>query len=516
MCSFVQQHLSSVIGLISGWDRMRFRGTLRLLANVSGLRRFLSYTHHLLKDFGKFAPECSRVIREASLEVARDQDRPVVHLPSPSIDKEAQAREIAKRDGVKEGLICVLTAVEACGSFNVRSNKEAGKLELIHCPRKCQHLYHYFQHPIFGFMHVRLQTWLPFNQFICINGREWLSRQMDQAGISYVRKDNCFTWISDVEGAQKLLEEQVSFNYEKALGELGRLVNPALEKVVGGWQGEYYWSIEESEWATDLMFKSERELSQLYPALVRHGIQSFASPDVMRFLGHRVTPQGGVHGNFEGEVVSDVKRRAEGVRIKHRLGGNSVKMYNKQGSVLRMETTLNNMRELKAMRQVKGKTVWMKMRKGVCDIARRAEVSDAANKRYLDAMAAVSTPTPLKDLTGSLGQATNWNGRRVRGLNLLGEDARLLEAVAGGEFLIHGFRNKDVQAALFAKPTDDPTQKRKRCGQITRKLRMLRAHGLIAKVSRTHRYLVTEKGRQVIAGLLAAREADIAKLLQAA
>lgn len=516
MYSFVQQHLSSVIGWISGWDRMRLRGTLRLLANVSGMRAFLAYTGRLLKDFGQVALESSRLIRKASLEAAEAAHRPVVHLPSAWVDKEQQARQIAQVDGVKEGLICVLTAVESCMSFDIRSNKQAGKLELIAAPRKCQHLYHYFMHPVFGFMHVRLQTWLPFNQFICINGREWLRRQMDEAGIGYMKKDNCFVWIEDIEAAQTLLNDQVGFDYEKALGELGAIVNPGLGRIVDRWQGQYYWSIDESEWATDLMFRSEAELSRLYPALVRHGMHSLACPDVMRFLGQRVPAEGGVYAGCKREVVVDTKRRPEGVRIKHRVGRNSVKMYNKQGSVLRVETTLNNMRELKAPRQGKnGKIVWQRMRKGVCDIARRAQVSEASNRRYLEAMAAVSTPAPLKELTDLLARATVWNGRRVRGLNLLGDDARLLEAIAGGELLINGFRNRDVQAALFGAATDDPQQKRRRSGQVTRKLRMLRAHGLIQKVSRTHRYVVMDKGRQVIAAIMAAREADVQKLLRA-
>ena len=110
-----------------------------------------------------------------------------------------------------------------------------------------------------------------------------------------------------------------------------------------------------------------------------------------------------------------------------------------------------------------------------------------------------------------------YNHQPVRGLNLLGEqDASLLQTVGRGEYLLNGFRNRDLQAALFKQETDDPAEQRRRSGQITRKLRMLRAHGLIQKVPHTHRYQVTTKGRQVIAALHAAREADIAKLLKAA
>jgi hypothetical protein len=220
---------------------------------------------------------------------------------------------------------------------------------------------------------------------------------------------------------------------------------------------------------------------------------------------------------LELEVSSDLRGRPEGIRIKHRAGSNSIKMYNKQGTVLRVETTLNNMRELKSPRMEDGKVVWRPMRKGVADIKRRAQVSQAANNRYLEALAVVENPTPLKDLTEALARPVNQEGRRVRGLNLLStEDARLLQAVGDGKFLLSGFRNKDLQSMLFDAPADAPDQQRRRSGQITRKLRLLRAHGLIRKVSGTHRYLVSNKGRLVITALQAAREADVTKLANAA
>jgi hypothetical protein len=110
-----------------------------------------------------------------------------------------------------------------------------------------------------------------------------------------------------------------------------------------------------------------------------------------------------------------------------------------------------------------------------------------------------------------------WLGRPVRGLNLLGaQGSALLEAIGRGEFLINGLRNRDLQTLLYARPPQDPAEKRRRGGQITRKLRMLRAHGLIHKLPHTHRYMVSQKGRQVIAALHAAGEADIETLTKAA
>jgi hypothetical protein len=375
-------------------------------------------------------------------------------------------------------------------------------------------VYHYLVHRQFGLMYARLQTWFPFNLFVGLNGREWLAREMDAAGIEYVRYDNCFRWVSDLQGAQRLLDEQVSFDWEGMLGELGRMVNPALASIIGGYGIGYYWSVDQSEWASDVMFREQQELDRLFPDLARHAMESFRSPQVMAFLGRRV--EKGITPRFAGEVISDLRRRVEGMRVKHAVNRNSVKMYNKGGSVLRVETTLNDLNDMRTPRRVNGKLRWERMRKGVADIARRAEVSEASNNRYLEALAAVSTPLPVRELTDGLSKAVKWKGRQARGLNLLGEDAALLLAAGGGEFLINGFRNRDMQQSLYGQETEDAATKRRRSGQVTRKLRLLRAHGLIHKVPHTHRYVVSEKGRQVIAALHAVREADIHTLTKAA
>jgi hypothetical protein len=439
----------------------------------------------------------------------------VIHLDSPTINKEQLALEIAQRDHIREGIIAAVTAVESCRSYDVRSDRSHGLLELYPRFRKCQHIYVYRIHATFGLTYSRLQTWFPFSIHVGLNGREWLARRMRQAGIGHQRRDNCFAWVQDVRKVQRLLDDQVSFPWEKTLEKFSKQVNPALPSIVGDYNIPYYWSIDQSEWASDVMFKRRQDLQRLYPALIRQGMESFASPEVMRFLG-KLPPSGHLHGNFAGEVSSDYRKRVEGVRIKHRVNNNSLKMYDK-GSVLRVETTLNDMRDLKAPRLVDGQVVYRAMRKGVADIKRRAQVSQASNQRYLEALAAVTTPTPLKTLTDQLSRTVTWKGKSVRGLNLLGEaDAALCAAVARGEFLINGFRNRDLQELLFAAPAQDDVEQRRRSGQVTRKLRMLRAHGLIQKVPHTHRYMVSEKGRQTIAALQAARDADIQKLANAA
>lgn len=517
MISFVQQHAGDVIGFLKGWDRLRLRGTLRAVAHGKGLASFLRYSGRKLADFGKYAAWASGQLRQAAEQMASQAGRPWQYLPKPGVNKEEVARQIAERDGLKQGLICILSAVEPCWSFRLVQSKDGQGIAMQRAYRKCLHIYQYHIHPVFGFMHLRLQTWMPFNLHLCLNGREWLSRQMDAAGLKYVRKGNCFPWVQDIAGAQALLQQQVEFQWEPALAQLVGQMHPAIGRVLRPYEACYYWSIEESEWATDVMFRSEAALSELYPSLIRHGLEHFGSRDVMRFLGQRVPLRGNAHPCDYREVVSDLKERTEGIRIKHRLGDNAVKMYNKQGSVLRMETTLNDVRQLKTPRRRKGEVIWRPMRKGVADARRRAAVSDQANDRYAEALAAVGRPVAFKTLTDGLSARVSWKGQKVRGLNLFAEhDVKLLEIVGRGQFLLNGFRNRDVQRAWFPEATTQPAESRRRSGQITRKLRMLRAHGLIQKLPHTHRYLVSEKGRQVIAALMAARNADITQLTNAA
>jgi hypothetical protein len=521
MQSFIQRHAANVIGVLSGFDRVRLRGTLRWLANRDGMLSYLYAAKVLLKDFKDYAIAVTERIRAASHEIAEEAGRPLMYLNSTAISKEDTARKIAERDGIKEGLICVLTCTEPCFSYRVGRNREKRELELHGERLKCLHHYFYFQHPQLGFLHVRLQTWFPLTIHICLNGREWLARQMDLAGVGYVQRDNCFVQLADVEQAQALFQDQLRIHWGGCMNRLMERVHPTHRDLFRELPTSYYWSIEESEWATDVMFRSPQDLSHLYPSLIHYGITTLGSPDVMRFLGRKLPKHGGVHGRFTGQVVSDLKSRPEGIRIKHRLNFNSIKMYDKQGSVLRVETTINDARDLKVYRRKEGdsqgKKAWLRMRKSVADVHRRAHVSQAANERYLKALAAVEPGQPLGELTADLCQPVTWQGRRARALNpFSGEDAKLLAAVSRGEFTLNGFRNRDLRPLLYGNAAAPPELLRRQSSAITRRLRLLRAHGLITKVTKTHRYTLTDKGRLAITALLMAKQADAAKLHQLA
>ncbi len=244
-------------------------------------------------------------------------------------------------------------------------------------------------------------------------------------------------------------------------------------------------------------------------------MESLKSPDVMRFLGKKLV------GQYRGEIITDYKRRIEGVRVKHFAATNSLKMYDKFGCVLRSELTVNNPGEFKVRRKAQGQpdspVIPRPLRKGVVDLRRLARTGKACTHRYLDAFAPVRVDTPLGRILEPLTQPTEISGRRVRGLRpWAGPDQALLEAIGRGEFIANGFRNRDLVRLLHPRVSDDPAARRKASASITRSLRLLRAHKLITKIEGTHRYLVTDRGRNVIAAIVAAKNAPLSKLQQCA
>jgi hypothetical protein len=518
MQTFLQRHASRVIGVLSGFDRVRFRGTLRQLAYSEGMMGFLSRASVLLKNFTEYVTGVTNEVREATERIASNAGRPLKYLSSSALEKEPIALQIAKADKIEQGLVCVLSCVEPCRSYEIHRNADTKHLELRNTLRKCLHYYFYYRHPRLGWFNARLQSWFPFDLRIVLNGREWLCQELDRLQLGYGRRDNCLIEVADARRAQRLLDRQLKTDWPDLLNSIARQVHPQRRRIVQCCPMDYYWSIDQSEWATDVMFRSPSELAEVYPRFVQHAMSSLSSRDVLRFLGRKL-PATGI--GFRGEVTGELRQRPEGVCVRHRVNDNSIKMYDKQGSVLRVETTINQPNDMKVFRPKEGDENgpkdWRELRKGVADTQRRAEVSQAANERYLESLAAASEPTILAEVSEPLCRATCWKGKRVRALNpLSGEDARLLEAVNHGEFLLNGFRNRDLQRLLYSKSTEAVNEKRRRSAAVTRQIRLLRAHGLIRKIPRTHRYQVSDRGRVALTALLAARQADTAKLTAAA
>jgi hypothetical protein len=517
--AFVNLHRDEVIGTLSTFDRMIFKGHLTQLFPRGAFRMFLSRQGVLLKDFGRYVEARSAEIKAHARRLAEDAGRPFQYLESATTkrsgeSKEDLARAIAERDGLDEGLVCVLSVLEPCSSFAVQGNRETHQLEVVRKARKCLHFYFYFLDPEFGLIHVRIQSWFPFSIQVYMNGRAWLARQLEREGIACEMHANAFTWIENLPRAQQLCERFARRRWPRVLDALARRVNPLLPLIRRAGFGSYYWVLDQGEYATDVMFRNRRTLLALYPDLVECAITAFGAEDVLRFLGRKL------HGSFRGEITTDLKRRPEGRRVKHRMKRNALKMYDK-ASVLRIETTINNPREFKVLRVVqtrRGRTRrWRPMGKGVANLWRYAQVSLQANHRYLEALAHVQPKGKAISELDRLCRPRIVQGKRFARFNpITRDDSELFQAVLAGDNTIRGFRNRDLQARLYPSPGPSSHEHRRRGAHVSRLIAKLRAHKLVAKVPGCRRYLVTQHGYRIMAAAVRYRATDFPRALSEA
>lgn len=508
MRRFLQRYQQCITGVLSGPDRVLFRGVLRSICYVRGLDIFLTTIQVWNRDFMAYAERVSKSLCEHARQLAEQHNRPYQYLASSRASKEDIAREIADRDQIREGLVCVLACVEPCWSVGVYRNRRRKHLELVFQERKCQHLYFYYLDWEFGWMHVRLQTWFPFTIQVCVNGREWLAQKMRRAGVTFQQQDNCFTRIADVAKAQKWMEQFMKRRWARWLNRCAAKVMPWLTSDNGRHLRGYYWTVRQAEFATDVMFQDAKTLDRLYPCWVRHAIDHFGTENVLRFLGRSTI--------IQGDSKTRMDKRREGLCVKHWLQENWIKMYNKQGSVLRVETTINRAGRFKVWRHVrrKGKPVkvWARLRKGISDFRRRGQICLAANGRYFEALSFASVPQEAWRTLDTVSRPCMKEGRRYRALRPIDpEDSRKLRLLQDGRFAIDGIRNRDLQSIWPEPATDDPTGTRT-SAKITRWLRLMTAHGVLFKVPHTQCYRLTTKGHGVLTCALRLRNTDMQKL----
>jgi len=391
MGTFEDRHGDRIRGSLAMFDRMIFKGRLTALYKENGAKCFLWSQGVALKDFTPYARWTTAKIADTVRGIAEAAGRPVIsfdHVKTRNYSqrKEELAKRLAEEDGITNGVICVISAVESCMSFQVRKSFKTKSISMYPREPKCLHHYLYLMDPEFGFMHVRIQGWIPYDVQVYINGREWLARRLDEAGIGYVRHDNALLRVENLEAAAKLCERFVHRNWVRVLNAFARRMNPIMPTIRAANYGGYYWVLDQAEIATDVMFATRPALAAIWPDLVHHAALNLGAEDVLGFLGRKL------HPSLQAEVVTDTKRRQQGWRVRHRIGPNWVKVYDK-ASVLRVETVINNPREFKILRHVTDaeghrSRRWCPMRKGVSDLWRCFGVGMAANQRYLQALAA--------------------------------------------------------------------------------------------------------------------------------
>jgi len=494
---FVTKFTQLIVAVLSCFDRVVFKGYLPL-TNGPALEGFVD---HILKirrcDFIAFAQNQSETLVDHAKRLAQQAGVEYRFLQG-FHRKDKLVDQILRQRPILEGLVCVCCCMETCPSFKLIRGKDRPGLIAARRPQRV--VYFYFLDPELGLISIRLTTWFPFTVQVYVNGHSWLAQQMLQHRLSFHLQDNAFTALDDPDAAQELADSFVDQNWAKILTRLVRPVNPLMNQR---WFRSLssYWVVDQAEFSTDLIFTNREALAGLDPRLLDHAAVHFSAKDILSSLGRRLHPR------FDGEVLTDCQKgRWPGARIKHRMKNNWLKMYDKFGGVLRIETVINNPREFRVRRlrtrHGRRAMVWCPMNKGVINLYRYREVSLAANRRYLDALAVVDDPTPAYRQVAELTEPAVVSGRSHAGFNpACPADVRLFQAVLDGDHVLRGFRNAEIRVALYG-TTDDTGEQRRRSHAVGRMLKRLHVRGLIVKVPRSHRWHVSGKGRQVLGAVV--------------
>ena len=500
MSLLTERYANQIIGTLSCFDRIVLTGILPGICYAKGMEGYLRSRNILLTDYPRFAEPFRDNVRQTIEQAAKDAGIEIEFVRSAKgFRKEARVQQVLEQRGVTGGIVHILSAMEACPTYAYRYDKASGRSWLQGREGKCLHYYVYLIDEEFGLCYLRIPTWLPMRlQFYC-NGHNWLANQMRLQGIANTPLDNTFLSIADWQKAQTLAD---AFPVER----LHRVLDALVERycpVLSEFPDTYHWSLMQVEYATDLVFARQADLAPLYESLVRTAIHTVKPDNVATFLGKKLT------GNFQEEAGNDFHTRIEGTRIKHHLGPASLKMYDKQGIVLRIETTVNDVSFFQHYRTVEHRDgtkeqKFAPMKKTLYSLPALQEVCQAANRRYLDFLSQLADPTPGIKKVEKLSEPVEHNERSYRGFNLFcGDDLALFLALMRGEFALSGFRNAWLRRALPGYSG----------AQVSRMLKRLHLHGLVKKVGHSYKYHLSALGRQVCMVALKLRELVVVPLL---
>ncbi|HHB75728.1 MAG TPA: MarR family transcriptional regulator [Desulfobulbus sp.] len=479
-----ERYADQINGVYSCYDRVVIQGTLPVFCYAEGMTSYLYANNIRIFDYAKFAEPLRDELRANAEQVAKNNNLQIDFIRKKNFRKEQRVREIVEKRGNHSGLVHIFSAMEPCPSYKPWHDKNTHKTFLKFTQGKCLHYYFYLIDDLLGLCYVRVPTWCPFRLQIYFNGHNQLASALNKQSVSFIQIDNMFVDFASFEQAQAINDQLTIDEIHKKLDKFAEQFCPVIKKL----EQHYHWSIMQVEYATDIVFKRQQDLQSIYDQLVATAIHTVKPDNIASFLGKKL------HPNFQGEMGNNFNTRIEGTRIKHTMGPVSIKMYDKLGLVLRIETTVNNVSFFKHYRKVEHRdgTESRKlapMKKGIYSLTPLRDLLSAANHRYLQFVSAIDDMTADVKKVTLLSKRIVENERSYKGFNFFSdEDQKLFEIISRGEFNISGFQNKNIRQYL----TD------KNSGQVSRILKRLHVHGLIKKIGHTYKYYLTKFGRQVI------------------
>src|SRR5271165_5343539 len=485
--SLTDRYDDRIGGVLSCYDRVVITGTLPGVCYADGMTRYLHANAIRIFDYPQFAMKLRDQVRDCAASLASEAGVMIEHIAKSHIRKEEVVSCVLAHRGDHPGLVHIISAMEACDAYQPLHDKQTHKTFIRPDSGKCLHYYFYFLDAAFGLIYLRVPTWAPFRlQFYC-NGQSWLARQLAAQGIGFTAADNAFVRIDDWARAQALADGLSPDRLHLVLDRYAALCCPVLD-VFGQ---SYHWSLMQLEYATDLVFRSAATLGPLYEQLVRQSVLNVKTGQVATFLGRQITPQ------LAQELGSQFSTRIEGTCIKHRFGDASIKMYDKFGQILRIETTTNDVSFFKHHRKVEHRQApptreFAPVKKSIYSLIDLREILFGCNRRYLEHLSALDDFSSGVRALERLTQPRRVADKTVRGINFFDPvDNALLHALQDPRVNIAGIRRADLLPLL-----DHISMPR-----LSRQLRRLHDIGVIKRVAGTYRYYLTRIGRSATAAL---------------
>ncbi len=483
--SLLERYASKIKGVLSCFDRVIIHGTLPGLCYAAGMTAYLKAHGVRIFDYPKWAEQWRDLLRTHVETLAAAEGLTIEFIKKVKAFRKAdRIQKILVTRGTQPGLVHIFSAMEPCPSYKPWHDKQTHQTFLKPDSGKCLHYYFYFIDRTLGLCYLRLPTWCPFRAQVYFNGHNWLATQLRTHGIAYEQVDNAFVDMADWTRAQALADSLRVAEVHAALDRCAQRYCPILKRI----DVRYHWSLMQVEYATDLVFTNTQTLADLYEPLMRTAIHAVKAQHVATFLGHKLTAA------YSGELGTDFTTRILGTRIKHHMGPVALKLYDKFGRILRIETTANDVTFFKHHRTVEQKdgqrvVKLAPVRKTIYSLC--PDLRDlmlAANQRYLTFLANLIDPSAGIKALRKVSEPTRENGRTYPGLNFFrAVDQTLCEQLVRGEFLISGLRNKDLRQ-LTGRTT----------AQISHALKRLRLHGLLKKGAHSYKYYFTQFGSHVI------------------
>lgn len=481
-----EQYKEQILGVISCYDRIIIRGTIVGWGYPEGMTAFLNSQHVLIFDYPQWTKTFNDEIRQNAERLAIENGIKIEFIrKTKDFRKEDQIKARLEKRGYHPGLVAIFSVMERCANYRPWRDPGTGQTSLIRHTGKCLHYYFYFIDKALGLCYLRVPTWCPFHLQFYFNGHNWLASKLSYRSIPYVMEDNAFLSIADFVTVQDISDKIRVEDLHQVLDIFAHRYCPIIKN-----QGlSYNWSIVQAEYATDIIFKKQSDLKLLYEPLIRCAVFSVKPENIATFLGEKL------HLNYQGEIGNNFNTRIQGTRISHHMGAIAIKMYDKFGLILRIETTVNDVSQFKTFREVDkrdGSKVkeMASLKNSIYSLFPLIRLLKAANYRYLDFISAFPDPGSGAKKLNTISKTVESGERTYKGFNFFDEDdQQLFTVIARGEFNINGLRNQSLRHYFSNKSR----------AQISRILKRLRLHGLIKKAGpHTFKYYLTGLGKRVI------------------